>query len=100
MTRTPAFGVDVVPERQRDDVQLVLEVVEPDADRLGRLVERRADVGVLAEAVAPDGLDDQPGQLVDRRDVLHQQDPARLADALDVLAQLQPVELSPAPSFQ
>ena len=35
-------GVDVVPERQRDDVQLVVEVVEPDADRPGRLVERRA----------------------------------------------------------
>ena len=94
MTRTPCVGVDVVPERQRDDVQLVLEVVEPDADRLGRLVERRPDVDVLAEPVPADRLDDQPGQLVDRRHVLHEQDPARLADALDVLAHLQPVELA------
>ena len=77
----------------------LLEVVQPDADRPGRLVERRPDVGVLAEAVAADRLDDQPGQLVDRRDVLHQQDPARLADPLDVLAELQPVEL-PCSAFQ
>ena len=64
------------------------------ADRLGRLVERRADVDVLAEAVPAHGLEDQAGQLIDRRDVLHQQDPARLADALDVLADLQTVELA------
>ena len=43
------FGVDVVAERHGDDVQLVLEVMEPDADRAGRLVERRPDVGVLVE---------------------------------------------------
>ncbi len=69
-------------------------MVEADPDRLRRLVERRPDVGVLAELVAPDRLDDQASQLVDRRDVLHQEDPARLADPLDVLTDLHPVELA------
>ena len=94
MSRTPCVGVDVVPERQGDDVQLVVEVMEPDADLAGRLVERRPDVDVLAEAVPADRLDDQAGQLVDRRDrssirSIRGVEP----DALDVLADLQAVEL-------
>ena len=59
-----------------------------------RLVERRADVDVLVEVVPGDRLEDQAGQLVDRRDVVHQEDPAGLADPLDVLAELQDVELA------
>ncbi|MEJ7698001.1 MAG: hypothetical protein WKF78_15640 [Candidatus Limnocylindrales bacterium] len=88
------LGVDVVPERHGDDVQLVVQVVQSNADRPGRLVEGRTDVGVFAEAVAAHGLDDQAGQLVHRRNVVHQQDPARLTDALGVLAQFQAVELA------
>ena len=79
------LGVDVVPERDRDDVQLVRQLVEADPDRPGRLVEGRADIGIGAEAVAPDRFHDEAGQLVDGRDVVHEQDPARLANALDVL---------------
>jgi hypothetical protein len=70
----------------------VLQVVEADADGPSRFVERRPDVGILAELVAPDGLDDQPDQLVHGRHGIDQQDPARLADALDVLTQKQPEE--------
>jgi hypothetical protein len=68
--------------------------VESYADGLGRLVERRADVDVLTEPVSTHRLEDQPGQLVDRRHVLHEQDPGRLADALDVLADLEAVQPS------
>ena len=68
------------------------QVVQPHADGLAGLVEARADVGVLAEVVAADGLDDDPDELVDRRQVGHQQHPGVAPDALHVLAQLQPVE--------
>ena len=88
-----AGRVDVVAERDRDDVQLVLQVVEPDPDRARALVERRADVRVLAELVAADGLEDDRAELVDRLDRIHEQDAGRLADPLHVLPDEQPVEL-------
>ena len=71
----------------------MLEAVEPDADRLGALVERRPDVDVLAEVVAADHLEDEPVKLVDGRHVVHQHDLAGVPDPLDVLAHLQRVEL-------
>ena len=88
------LGVDVVAERDRQDVQLRLQVVQPDPNGLRRLVERRSDVDVLAEAVPADRLHDEAGQLVLGRDVVDQHDLARVPDALDVLPDEQPVQLS------
>ena len=41
------LGVDVVAHRDRQDVELVGQPVELDADRLGALVDRRTAVGVF-----------------------------------------------------
>ena len=88
------LDVDVVPERRGDHVQLVVEVVQPDADRARALVVRRADVDVLAERVPPRRLDHDRDQLVDRRQVLHQQHLRGVPDALHVLPDEQAVQLA------
>ena len=51
------LDVDVVAERNREHAQVVLEVVEPDADHLRGLVEHRPDVAVVLEVVPADRLD-------------------------------------------
>ena len=95
MIRTPVLGVDVVPERQRDDVQLVLEVVQPDADRPGATCRTTAGCRRPrgSRCGGPSRRSRPVSSSTDGTSV-HQQDPARLADALDVLAELQPVELA------
>src|SRR6266496_2517952 len=67
--------------------------MEADADRPGALVERRPDVDVLAEVVATNGLDHDRRQLVDRWDIVHEEDPAGVANPLEVLAEEYRVEL-------
>ncbi len=91
------LDVDVVPEGGRDHVQLVLEVVEADPDRPGALVERRADVDVLREGVAPDRLQDDLHQVVHRRQIIHEQHLRAAADALHVLPEEQARTACPAP---
>ena len=52
-----ALGVDVLAERHAEDGDIGVQVVQPDADRLARLVDDRADVDVLAQPVAAQELD-------------------------------------------
>ena len=61
-----ALGVDVLPERDGEDRDVGVEVVEAHADRLGALVDDRPDVHVLAQPVAPQELDRDLGELLGR----------------------------------
>ncbi len=86
--------VDVIAEGQGDDHEVVLEVVEPHADDLARLVDGGTHVGVLAEAVAAQQLDGERHQLVHRARQVHQHDPRRRPQPRVVLVALEQVELA------
>ena len=89
----PRLGVDVLAERHREDGQVRLQVVEPHADRLARLVADRPDVGVLAEAISPKELDGDPGELLGGVPQLQLEEPRGPMNPLEVRQQVEPVEL-------
>src|SRR5207245_9953749 len=80
--------------RNRDDVEIEIEVVKPDADRPSGLVERRPNVDVVPEAIPTRSLQHERAQLVHGWHWLHHHDPARAADPLHVLSNFERVQLA------
>ena len=91
--RDPLLGVDVVAHGDGQDVELVGQPVELDADRLRALVHRGTAVGVFVEVVPAQDLEDDLGELLDSRHLGHEHDLARVAQADDVLLDPERVQL-------
>ena len=89
----PRLGVDVFPERHREDGQVRLQVVQSHADDFARLVEDRADVGILAEAISSKELDGDPGELLGGVPQLKLEEPRGSVNPLEMRQQVEAVEL-------
>ena len=88
-----ALGVDVLAERNAEDDDIGVEVVEADSDRLGALVDDRSQVDVLAQPIATQELDGDLGELLGRLADLHHQEARRRADPLVMRQELEAEEL-------
>src|SRR5665213_1556962 len=86
-------GVQILAVRERNDRQVVADVVEPHAEELFALVEQRPDVGVAAEAVPAAQLQGDLGQLVVGVREIHEQQVARAPQPPVVGDRLEDVEL-------
>ena len=81
-TANPIINVNVVTKRNGDHVEVVCEFVQAYADRLGALVDARANVDILLVPVLLEELNNDLPQLSNLWKRVHHQDLAGGAKAL------------------